>query len=58
MTRRKRHLSQQDLRAMGANPGRLATRYTPDGRRAEVRQLTAETISARPRPREGIAWTP
>jgi hypothetical protein len=43
--RKKRRLSQQDLRAMGATPGRLATRYTPDGR-AEVRQLT--TYAGRP----------
>ena len=47
MIRRKRRLSQQDLRVMGASPRRLAMRYTPDGERAQVRQLTAET---RPQP--------
>jgi hypothetical protein len=41
MTRRKRRLTQADLRTMGASPGRLATRYSPEGR-AEVRQLTAD----------------
>jgi hypothetical protein len=56
MPRRKRHLSQQDLRAMGASPGRLATRYTPDGGRAEVRQLTSEA-KTRPRLRFGPELT-
>ena len=37
--RRKRHLSQQDLRALGAAPGRMFVRYTPGGERAEVRQV-------------------
>ena len=45
MTRRKRHLTQQDLRAMGASPGRLATRYSPEGR-AEIRQLTSDANPA------------
>jgi hypothetical protein len=44
---RRLRLRQQDLRAMGASPGRMLTRYSPDGERAEVRQLTAES---RPRP--------
>jgi hypothetical protein len=46
MRRRRKtpRLSQQDLRAAGATPGRLATRYSPAGRQAEVRQLTAEAI--------------
>jgi hypothetical protein len=43
---RKKRLSQQYLRAMGASPGRLATRYSPDGERAEVRQLTADAYLA------------
>lgn len=45
MRRRKRSFSQADLRAMGATPGLQAVRYTPDGARAEVRQLTAEASS-------------
>jgi hypothetical protein len=44
MTKRKRRLTQADLRAMGASPGRLATRYSPEGR-AEVRQLTADLMA-------------
>jgi hypothetical protein len=43
MTRRERRRSQQDLRAMGARPGRLATRYTPDGERAQFDRI-AEVI--------------
>jgi hypothetical protein len=39
---RKRRLSQQDLRAAGVTPGRVITRYVPDGERAQIRQLTPE----------------
>jgi hypothetical protein len=47
MRTRKKNLSQSDLRALGARPGLLVTRYGPDGERAEVRRLTAESASAR-----------
>ena len=39
--RRRRRLSQQDLRALGATPGLIARRVGPDGR-ARLEQLTAE----------------
>ena len=44
MTRRPRRLTRQDLRAMGATPGLVATRYSPGeaGERAEIRQLAPE----------------
>ena len=42
MRRRKTRLSQQDLREMGCTPGRIITRYVPDGRRATVRQVLGE----------------
>ena len=45
---RKKRLSQQDLREMGCTPGRLLTRYSPDGRRATVRQLAPESVMVRP----------
>jgi hypothetical protein len=41
MPRRKKRLSQQDLRDLGASPGRLTTRYAPDGR-AVVRQVVGD----------------
>jgi hypothetical protein len=43
---RKRRLSQQDLRALGVQPGLQAVRYGPDGERVTIRQLTQETRSA------------
>jgi len=45
---RKRLLSQQDLRTLGAAPGRLITRYPPDGKRAEIRRLTSESSRRSP----------
>ena len=45
MTRRRR-LSQQDLRALGASAGLIARRIGPDGR-ARLEQLTPEA-SGRP----------
>jgi hypothetical protein len=38
---RRRHLSQQDLKAAGVTPGRMIMRYSPDGR-VEIRQLAPE----------------
>jgi hypothetical protein len=43
--RRKKRLSKAELRAMGVVPGLVVTRYAPDGDRATVEQLTAETSS-------------
>jgi hypothetical protein len=40
--KRKRRLSQQDLRLMGATPGLMANRVGPDGR-ARLEELTAES---------------
>jgi hypothetical protein len=41
--KRNRRLSQKDLRALGATPGRVITRYSPDGERAELHtRLAAE----------------
>jgi hypothetical protein len=57
MTRRKHDLSQQDLRAMGASRGRLATPYTPDGERTVVQQLTADTRHSGARPPFGPELT-
>ncbi len=45
--KRRRRLSQQDLRTVGARPGLVVTRYAPDGERATVRQLAPEA-SGRP----------
>jgi hypothetical protein len=45
--KRKRRLSQQDLRLLGVRPGLLSTRYPAGGDRAEVRRLNPET-SGRP----------
>jgi hypothetical protein len=39
---RRRRLSQADLRALGVQGGLVATRYSPESKRAEVRQLAAE----------------
>jgi hypothetical protein len=50
---RKRRLSQQDLRVLGATPGRMVTRYAPDGRRAEIRRLTSESKGRSPFLRPG-----
>jgi hypothetical protein len=44
---RKRRLSQQDLRALGVQPGLLATRYPAGGDRAQIQRLTAETTTGR-----------
>ncbi len=44
--KRRRRLSQQDLRHAGVTPGLMARRYAPDGR-ARLEQLTAEA-SGRP----------
>jgi len=41
--KRKRRLSQQDLRLLGAQPGLQAVRYPAGTERAEVKQLTAES---------------
>jgi hypothetical protein len=40
--KRKRRLSQQDLRLLGVRPGLIVARYSPDGTRARVEQLTSE----------------
>jgi hypothetical protein len=40
--KRKRQLTQAELRAAGVTPGLMVTRYTPDGKRAEIRRLTPE----------------
>ena len=39
--RRKRHLSQQDLRHLGVTPDLMLQRTSPDGR-ARLEQFTAE----------------
>jgi hypothetical protein len=44
--KRRRRLSQQALRAMGATPGLMARRYDPDGR-ARLEQITAESSGRR-----------
>jgi hypothetical protein len=44
--KRKRRLSQQDLRTLGVTPGLMARRISPDGR-TRLEQLTADT-SGRP----------
>ncbi len=41
MRSRKKRLSKQDLRDLGATPGRLTTRYGPNGR-ATIRQVVGE----------------
>ncbi len=43
--KRKRRLSQQDLRALGVQPGLQAVRYGPGGW-VTIRQLTQETRGA------------
>jgi hypothetical protein len=51
--KRRRRLSQQDLKILGVQPGLLVARYSPDGRglgRARVEQLTAESRGARRAP--------
>lgn len=53
---RKKRLTQADLRALGASPGRMLTRYTPEGR-AEVRQLTSEARRSGARPPFGPGFT-
>jgi hypothetical protein len=45
-SRKKRRLSQQDLRAMGATPGLMAHRVGPDGR-AHLEQLAPEGAERR-----------
>jgi hypothetical protein len=40
--KRKRRLSQQDLRDLGATPGLMAHRVGPDGQRARLEQLSPE----------------
>jgi hypothetical protein len=40
-SRKARPLTKAELRAMGATPGLMNTRYSPDGR-AEIRQLAPE----------------
>ncbi len=45
MPRRKKHLTKQDLRDLGATPGRLTTRYGPDGR-ATIRQVVGAGSSS------------
>jgi hypothetical protein len=51
--KRKRRLSQQDLRTLGVTPGLMVRRIGTDGR-ARLEQLTAET---RPRPSFGAGLT-
>ena len=46
MRSRKKRLTWQDLRAMGATPGLMARRVGPDGR-ARLEQLTAEASGRR-----------
>jgi hypothetical protein len=46
VNRRRRRLSQQDLRAMGTTPGLMARRYDAGGR-GRLEQLTSEA-SGRP----------
>ena len=46
MRSRKKRLTRQDLRAMGATPGLMALRVGPDGR-ARLEQLTAEASGRR-----------
>jgi hypothetical protein len=41
MRSRRRKLTKAELRVMGATPGLMNTRYSPDGR-AEIRQLAPE----------------
>jgi hypothetical protein len=47
-SRKKRRLSQQDLRSLGATRGLMSRRIGPDGR-TKLEQLTAEA-SRRPSP--------
>jgi hypothetical protein len=44
---RKKCLSQQDLRDLGVSPGFVTTRYSPDGKRATIRQLAPESDQRR-----------
>jgi hypothetical protein len=46
--KRRRRFTKAELRALGAAPGLMATRYLPGEDRARVEQLTAETPSGRP----------
>ena len=43
MRTRKKKPSQSNLRLLGVQPDLQAVRYAPDGQRATVRQLTAES---------------
>src|SRR5215211_6195369 len=45
--RKRQCLTRAELRAMGATPGRLSTHYSPDGRRATVRQVVGEDAERR-----------
>jgi hypothetical protein len=45
-TKRKRRLSQSDLRVLGATPGLMAHRVGPDGR-ARLEQLAPEGLERR-----------
>lgn len=43
MREQKRRLTQQDLRALGVQPGLIATRYLPGEDRARVEQLASDS---------------
>ena len=47
MKPRKKRLTRQDLRALGASAGLIVTRYTPDGERATIHQLSPESDERR-----------
>ncbi len=47
MNRRRRRLTQQDLKALGYTPGLMARRYDTDGR-ARLEQLTSEASGRSP----------
>jgi hypothetical protein len=46
--KRKRRLSQQDLRALGVRPGLIVQKVSPDGR-SRLEQLTAEASGSEAR---------
>jgi hypothetical protein len=45
MRKRKKKLSQSDLRALGVQPGLLSTHYPAGGERAQIRRLSAAPSS-------------
>jgi hypothetical protein len=46
--KRKKRLTQAELKQLGVQPGLQAIRYGPDGERVTIRQLTREASGGRP----------